>query len=159
MDYRIEKATKNDIPRLIDYKLKTIFEYAKELSMEEIDNIHDYVKRHVPIQLENYKIIYHNSDKIGCLLVESKDDGVLLNEIYLEESYRDKGIGTDIIRTVILKNNTVYLFVYKSNVRAVSLYLKLGFRMIEETETRYYMKHSNSERDYTESYHNLHKLQ
>ena len=127
--------------------------------MEEIDNIHDYVKRHVPIQLENYKIIYHNSDKIGCLLVESKDDGVLLNEIYLEESYRDKGIGTDIIRTVILKNNTVYLFVYKSNVRAVSLYLKLGFRMIEETETRYYMKHSNSERDYTESYHNLHKLQ
>ena len=106
-----------------------------------------------------YKIIYHNSDKIGCLLVESKDDGVLLNEIYLEESYRDKGIGTDIIRTVILKNNTVYLFVYKSNVRAVSLYLKLGFRMIEETETRYYMKHSNSERDYTESYHNLHKLQ
>ena len=36
MDYRIEKATKNDIPRLIDYKLKTIFEYAKELSMESI---------------------------------------------------------------------------------------------------------------------------
>lgn len=141
MNYKIEKATKSDIPRLKDYKLKTIFEYVGELSKEEITKINDYVENNIPIELENYKIIYVNNEKVGCLLVENKDDGVLLNEIFLEEEYRNKGIGTDIIKDVITKNDIVYLWVYKSNIKAVSLYKRLGFNIIEETKTRYYMKY------------------
>ena len=52
--------------------------------------------------LTDYKIIMCNKNKVGCLLVTKKDDGVILDEIYLEE-YRNKGIGTDIIKN-ILKN-------------------------------------------------------
>lgn len=143
MNYKLEKANSNDIFKLVDYKLRNILEYARNLPKDEVTRINDYVLNHVPTQLENYKIIYLNNEKIGCFLVESKDDGVLLDEIYLEEKYRNLGIGTDIIKEIISRNEIVYLWVYKLNKRAVSLYKRLGFKIIEETETRYFMKYNN----------------
>lgn len=143
MNYKLEKATINDVSKLIDYKLKNIFEYAGNLPNDEIIRIKEYVEKHIPIQLENYEIIYINNENAGCLLVESKNDGVLLDEIYLEENYRNIGIGTDIIKKIISRNDIIYLWVYKLNIRAVSLYKKLGFKITEETETRYFMKYSN----------------
>ena len=68
-------------------------------------------------------------------------DGKLINEIYLEEEYRNKGIGSDIIKNIINVHDIVYLWVYKLNSKAISLYKKLGFIIIEETDTRYYMKY------------------
>ena len=79
---------------------------------------------------------------IGCLLLTNKDDGKLLDEIYLEKVYRNKGIGTEIIRDILSNNDIVYLWVYKKNDKAISLYRKLGFNVIEETESRYYMKYN-----------------
>ena len=86
MNYKLMKADIDDVSTLIDYKLKNIFDYAENLSLEEIK------------QIDDYKVICINDIKIGCLLVVNKDDGVLLDEIYLEEKYRNKGIGTSIIK-------------------------------------------------------------
>ena len=65
----------------------------------------------------------------------------MLDEIYVEQEYRNKGIGTDIIKNVINENDIIYLWVYKENVKAISLYKKLGFNVIDETDSRYYMKY------------------
>ena len=96
MNYKLMKANIDDVSILIDYKLKNIFDYAENLSLEEIK------------QIDDYKVICINDIKIGCLLVVNKDDGVLLNEIYLEEKYRNKGIGTSIIKKILSSYNIVY---------------------------------------------------
>lgn len=139
--YELKKAEEVDIEELINYKLQSILPYTKDLSKKELDRINAYVKKQVPIQLVNYKIIYKDHKKIGCLLIDNKDDGILLDEIYLNENYRNKGIGTDIIKKAILKNNIVYLWVYKLNVKAIALYKKLGFQILVEAENRYFMKY------------------
>ena len=141
MNYKLMKANIDDVSILIDYKLKSIFDYAENLSLEEIKQINNYVKSNVPKQIDDYKVICINDKKVGCLLVVNKDDGVLLDEIYLEEKYRNNGIGTSIIKEILSNYNIVYLWVYKLNTRALSLYKKLGFKIIDETETRYYMKY------------------
>ena len=141
MNYKLVNVTKNDISKLIEYKLKSIFDYAENLSLEEINQINDYVKNDVPKELDNYKVICIDDKKVGCLLITNKDDGVLLDEIYLEEKYRNKGIGTSIIKEILSNYNIVYLWVYKLNTKALSLYKKLGFKIINETKTRYYMKY------------------
>ena len=143
MNYKLMKANIDDVSILIDYKLKNIFDYAENLSLEEIKQINNYVKSNVPKEIDDYRVICINDKKIGCLLVVNKDDGVLLDEIYLEEKYRNKGIGTSIIKKILSSYNIVYLWVYKLNTRAISLYKKLGFKIIDETETRYYMKCDN----------------
>ena len=142
MNYKLIKSSNDDIKKLIDYKKKTIFEYAKDLSSNEINKINNYVKNNVPKSLNNYFNIVVDDKIVGCLLLTDRDDGILLDEIYLEEEYRNKGIGTDIIKNVISNNDIIYLWVYKENLKAVSLYKKLGFNVIEATESRYYMKYS-----------------
>ena len=141
MNYKLMKANIDDVSILIDYKLKNIFDYAENLSLEEIKQINNYVKSNVPKEIDDYRVICINDKKIGCLLVVNKDDGVLLDEIYLEEKYRNNGIGTSIIKEILSNYNIVYLWVYKLNTKALSLYKKLGFKIIDETETRYYMKY------------------
>ena len=140
MKYELVKSSNKDIDRLIEYKKRTIFEYAKDLSKEEINKINNYVTNEVPKLINDYCNIVVDNKTVGCLLLTKKDDGKLLDEIYLEEEYRNKGIGTEIIKDILNNNDIVYLWVYKENERAISLYKKLGFIIIEETESRYYMK-------------------
>ena len=142
MEYKLSTSSNKDINRLIEYKKRTIYEYAKDLSNEEIDKINKYVTSEVPKLINDYCNIIVDNKIVGCLLLTNKDDGKLLDEIYLEEEYRNKGIGTEIINDILNNNNIVYLWVYKENEKAISLYKKLEFNVIEETESRYYMKYN-----------------
>ena len=140
VSYKLDNANETDISKLIEYKLRSIFSYAKNLPKEEINKITSYVQNSIPKKIKNYRIVCVDNKKVGCILLENKDDGVLLDEIYLEENYRNKGIGSNIINKIISENNIIYLWVYKLNIRAISLYRRLGFKVIQEDENRYYMK-------------------
>lgn len=144
MKYELVNATKEDIEYVKKAKLYSIFNYADNLPKEEVLKINVYVENNIPIEIFNYKIVKNDNEKIGCLLVTKKDDDTFLDEIYLEEEYRNKGIGTSIIKDTLKTNSTVYLWVYKNNINAISLYKKLNFEILNETEDRYYMKHVNS---------------
>ena len=141
MFYELVKSTSKDIDRLIEYKKSTVFEYADNLSDDEINKINKYVSNEVLELLDNYYNIVVDGKNVGCLLLTDEKDGKLLDEIYLLEDYRNKGIGTSIITRVLDNNDIVYLWVYKKNVRAFSLYKRLGFSIVNETDTRYYMKY------------------
>lgn len=140
--YKLIKSEKRDIEKLIEYKKRTIYEYAENLSNEEIIKINNYVETNIPKLINNYCNIIVNEKIVGCVLLTDIDDGKLLDEIYLEEQYRNQGIGTDIIKNILNENNIVYLWVYKKNIKAISLYKKMGFNIIKETDTRYYMKYT-----------------
>lgn len=139
--YCLVKASHSDIEYLKRAKFESIFQYAHDLCEDEISKIHCYVNEHMKMDVENYQLIYVEKNVVGCLLVVSKENEVMLDEIYLDEKYRNLGIGSNIIRKVIAKNKNVYLWVYKANTRAISLYRKLGFQIVEETKDRFRMRH------------------
>ena len=145
MEYKLEKATLNDIDKLIEYKKNTIYEYANNIDEEEINKIDNYIINEVPKLLDDYLNIIVDGKKVGCVLITKKDDGKLLDEIYLEEDYRCLGIGSMIIKNILESNNIVYLWVYKDNIKAIKLYKRLGFNIITETDSRYYMKYSRGD--------------
>lgn len=142
MEYKLSNSSNKDINRLIEYKKRTIFQYAKDLSNEEIDSINKYVTSEVPRLINDYSNIIVDNKIVGCILLKNNNNSKLLDEIYLEEEYRNKGIGTEIIKDILNNNDVVYLWVYKENEKAISLYKKLGFNVIEETESRYCMKYN-----------------
>lgn len=145
MKYQLENAKAEDTNLLIKYKLNNIFEYSKDLELEEITKINNYVNSKIPKQINNYKIIKSDNKTIGCLLVEKHLDGVILDEIFIEEEHRNNGIGTEIINNILSNYCIVYLWVYKDNIKAIKLYEKFGFAIIDNTETRYFMKYSKLE--------------
>lgn len=140
--YKLENASIKDIERIKKYKLNTIFEYAKDLDNEEVEKINNYVNKTISKQICEYKNIVLNNIVVGSFLITKNENGLLLDEIFIEEQYRNKGIGTSIIKSVISNaNNNVYLWVYKDNIKAIKLYKKLGFLIKEETDSRYYMEY------------------
>jgi ribosomal protein S18 acetylase RimI-like enzyme len=62
----------------------------------------------------------------------------VLDEIYINEKSRNKGIGQGTIRHILIELKRegfkgLYLFVRKSNVQAQLLYRRIGFKNIQET--------------------------
>ena len=140
--YKLENASIKDIERIKKYKLNTIFEYAKDLNKEEVEKINNYVNKTISNQIFEYKNIVLNNIIVGSFLITKNENGLLLDEIFIEEQYRNKGIGTSIIKDVVSKSNSnVYLWVYKDNIKAVNLYNKIGFNIKEKTDSRYYMEY------------------
>ena len=140
--HKLENASIKDIERIKKYKLNTIFEYAKDLDKEEVEKINNYVNKTISNQIFEYKNIVLNNIIVGSFLITKNENGLLLDEIFIEEQYRNKGIGTSIIKDVVSKSNSnVYLWVYKDNIKAFNLYNKIGFNIKEETDSRYYMEY------------------
>ena len=140
--YKLVKASKKDIPRLIQYKEEIIYMYSKGLSGEEKENINEYIITSVNETLKDYYNIVFDDKIIGSILLKDIQEGKLIDEIYIEKEFRNNGIGTDIIKKLIENNESIYLWVYKDNTKAVSLYKRLGFKVIDETESRYYMEYN-----------------
>lgn len=137
--YILVKAAKKDIPRLIKYKKDIIHMYNKDLSEDEKNKINEYVTNSVSEMFKDYYNIVFDDKIIGSILLKDIQEGKLIDEIYIEKEFRNNGIGTDIIMKAVKKSNNknIYLWVYKENIKAVSLYKRLGFKIIDETESRY----------------------
>ena len=140
-NYILVKVSKKDIPRLIQYKKDIIYMYSKDLVEDEINKINEYVINSVNETVKDYFNIIIDDKIIGSICIKDLENAKLLDEIYLEKEFRNKGIGTDIIKIIIENNKNIYLWVYKENKRAVELYKRLGFTIEEETESRYYMNY------------------
>jgi GNAT superfamily N-acetyltransferase len=80
------------------------------------------------------KIIQADGIDIGMLKVRERTDCMYLGDIQIQQSYRNKGIGTSLIRSVIrsaaIVNKPMRLRVLRGNP-AKRLYLRLGFRSVE----------------------------
>ena len=142
--YILVRAAKKDIPRLIKYKKDIIHMYNKDLSEDEKNKINEYVTNSVSEMFKDYYNIVFDDKIIGSILLKDIQEGKLIDEIYIEKEFRNNGIGTDIIMKAVKKSNNknIYLWVYKENIKAVSLYKRLGFKIIDETESRYYMEYN-----------------
>lgn len=145
MEYHLKEASENHIDKLIEYKHHSIFDYATNLSMDEVARIEEYIKNTICLEIKNYSIIEVDKNEIGCVLVTKKENKTLLDELYIEEEYRGKGIETCILKDITNKYSPIYLWVYKQNKGATTLYQKLGFKVVEEVEERYFMEYKNEE--------------
>ena len=138
--YHLQIAMTKNMLQLETWKLQTVFDYAGKLSMEEQEKIRNYVHNEVLEYLHFFELIEVSSSIVGCVLVRPYQDGYLLDEIYLEKEYRNLGIGSSILKDKTMQFSPLYLWVYKDNKKAISLYKRIGFFVKEETATRYFME-------------------
>ncbi|MDD4608440.1 MAG: GNAT family N-acetyltransferase [Bacilli bacterium] len=100
----------------------------------------------------NNKIIYLcelNDVICGYIYLIVEDYTSKIDALYVEESFRGKGIGTKLIEwalNYINDNNiqSITINVMTENQNAKKLYQKYGFKIIDETEKRTCMKYSKN---------------
>jgi ribosomal protein S18 acetylase RimI-like enzyme len=87
------------------------------------------------------KIILVDGIPVGILATEERSDHLWVGEIQIGREWRDKGIGTTVLRALMSQAAVVRLQVLKKNIRAQSLYRRLSFSVIGETATHYVLEY------------------
>lgn len=89
-------------------------------------------------------LILFKSEKVGRLQLDKNEQGFRIINISLLNSFRNKGLGSTIIKEILSeasnKNAPVSLEVDKVNP-AFNLYSRLGFKVFQQDELKYYMIH------------------
>ncbi|HEY5730848.1 MAG TPA: GNAT family N-acetyltransferase [Anaerolineales bacterium] len=139
----IRQATDEDFDFLYAMHIATMKDYVDQIwGWDDAFQESLFRERYIPNQ--NQVITFEGKD-IGMIFLEERTDDVLLRAIEILPTHQGQGIGTRIIQVIIddaaSKQKPVSLSVLKGNP-AKSLYERLGFSVIEETDPRFFMKTS-----------------
>lgn len=131
------------------------FRSAKDTDLKflralRLATMREVVRRHKPwreseqdervlAHLDCARIIQAEGRDIGLLKVVRKLDEVELLQIQLLPEYQGRGIGTEVIESLKNERLPIVLGVYASN-RALNLYSRLGFKIVERLEHSYTMR-------------------
>ncbi|MFX1451542.1 MAG: GNAT family N-acetyltransferase [Promethearchaeota archaeon] len=141
----LRQANSKDFKFLYKVKKKTLKESISKTWGWDEGWQKDYFAR--KFQPELNKIIIKSGRKIGCISIIEEDEYYFLSLIEILPKYQNQGIGSSLIKALLLKaeriNKPVYLQVLKSNIKAQNLYTRLGFKLTEETETHIKMIYKN----------------
>ena len=142
-DILLRPADKYYLDNIIEWKMQTILEgYPNEQPPpEEYNKISNYVKNKTPKMLDDTRIIMYNNDQpIGMIIAYQKEQDWFIDDIFLIPEFRHKGIGRMILENEIASHDQLALWVYKSNIHAISLYESLGFKVEESIKERQMMR-------------------
>jgi len=137
----LRKACANDVQYLVALRHLTMHDYLKQAGM--------------PTTIEDYKLrINYNFDDANIIMVDGQDAGLFkasfledknqwyVYQVQVHPDFQGLGVGSAVIKQLIDKATSqgasVGLSVIKSNP-ALQLYLRLGFKHIEETDCEYEM--------------------
>ena len=83
---------------------------------------------------------FDGTKQIARCSVKEKD-GHTLKNVFIEPEYRGRGLCTKFLECVLKKyKGTIFLTVLKNNEPALKCYEHLGFKIIDEGKSTFYMK-------------------
>jgi len=135
-------ATAEDIPVLYRFCKKLIDDY-EDITTIDYDKVLCWVRRKLELCIGEYTVISADGRKAGYYHFFRNEDGIPeLDDLYLFPEFQNQGIGSAVIEKCCDEvSEPVMLYVFIRNNRAVSLYQRLGFEIVETIkESRYIMK-------------------
>jgi ribosomal protein S18 acetylase RimI-like enzyme len=138
----LRAATDGDFWFAYDAKKAALAEYVAQVWGWDEDFQRDFHRRE--FKPDGTDIIVYDGREIGLLRVEHQPDHVYVRHLYILPEAQNRGIGSHIMKGIVeeagQKNLPVRLHVLKVNRGAGSLYGRLGFKTIKETDTHYKMQ-------------------
>lgn len=113
---------------------------------DRLPKVTKWVRKKIERSISKYTVIYVDDQKAGYYHFFINEDGQYeIDDLYVFPKYQHQGIGSEVINLCCASVNApVMLYVFIRNERAVSLYKKLGFEVIETiNNSRYIMRNSN----------------
>ena len=145
MNITYRKAAADDIDPIYGLCKQLINDFEQ---LESIDypKVIKWVRKKIEQAIDEYTVIYANDQKAGYFHFYKNDDGQFeIDDLYVFPEFQNQGIGSDVIRKCCASvDSPVMLYVFIENKRAVSLYKRLGFEIVETIrDSRYIMKNEN----------------
>ena len=138
-----ENADIADIDGIFELEKGLINDYETNQDLD-FEKIFDWVRNKVETNIVNYKCVFLDRVKVGYFLLLTEGEKLELDGFFIFREFQGKGIGTKVLEYVdsVAKeqNKDVFLCVFAKNDRAINLYLRNGFKIVENINgTRYIM--------------------
>lgn len=117
---------------------KETVNYSIEDTNDNYKTNDDYIKKSV--KNENTKMIVINNEIVGIIKLYKKEKYFYIEDLYINEKYRNIGIRTNIIKNIISDDKKIKILISKTDIQIFNLYRNLGFEIEKETKTNYEMK-------------------
>lgn len=141
MEYHLRNISEKDKDFIYNVKKSSIMKYVEKIwGWDEEYQIKDFESDFI---LENFKIISAEGKDIGFIQVVEDPLYISIIEIHIIPNYQGCGIGISILKRIIEqasnKMKPVRIGCFKDNTGAKRLYERLGFRVVNITDTHYEM--------------------
>ncbi len=139
----IKRVTSSTDCKICDNFLTLLIQDERKYANDIDENF--VVKDYFINVLNKDNILLLDKDKnvpTGYIFALKKENGYLIDGLYVDVNYRKKGLATKLIKEIVLNiNYPIFLWVYKNNIKALNLYKKLGFIIKNETPEKYFMEY------------------
>ena len=126
---------------------KSLIQTYERVDAIDLPKVLRWVRQKLETSIGEYMVIHADGQKAGYYHFYRNEDGLLeLDDLYLFPPFQNQGIGTAVIQKCCASTTEpIQLYVFARNTRAVALYERLGFQIVETIhQTRYIMKRYSS---------------
>lgn len=131
MELTYSPADHTDAERIFHFARELITGYEDPREMD-LDRALAWTRRKIESHISEYTCIFCNGEKAGYFRFVPCGEGMELDDLYIFPLFRNRGIGTRVIRQCIARGEPITLYVFTQNTGALRLYRRLGFQISEQ---------------------------
>lgn len=135
-------ANKDDIINIYNFSKELIDKY-EDIEHIQYDYVLKWIYQKIEKHIEEYTKVYQDNKHVGYYRFVKVDNKMEIDDLYVLDVYRNRGIGTKIIQKCLTSTDLpIFLYVFIKNDKAVKLYERLGFKIVEKIkDSRYIMEY------------------
>ena len=131
MQLTYETARPGDAPVIFAFAEELIKTYETDPDLD-LDMALAWTRRKIEKRIGEYTRVLADGEVAAFFRFVPDGDRMELDDLYVLPAFRDKGVGTMVLRRCIAQGRPVYFYVFTGNTRAVALYEREGFRKTED---------------------------
>ena len=127
MELFFHKATKEDAG-VVFQLCRDLIDTYEDCASIDYPKVLQWVEKKISGNIHNYTVVTLCGEKVGYYCLEKQEDKWELNDFYILPQYRNQGIGTTVLKQICeMVCGPIYLYVFRKNIGAISLYKRFGF--------------------------------
>lgn len=118
-------------------QLKQLIDAYEDLQSIDYEKVLGWCRRQIEENIGQYTCVLADGQKAGWYCFAPSDDGRMeLDNFYVLPGYRTRGIGTAVLKRCFAETDKpIFLYCFIKNTRALALYSRMGFSVIENVGT------------------------
>ena len=131
MQLTYEPARPEDAPVIFGFAKELIEAYETDPKLD-LDMALAWTKRKIEKRIGEYTRVLRDGQIVAYFRFAPDGDKMELDDLYVLPAWRNRGVGTAILRRCLALGKPIYFYVFTGNARAVALYEREGFRKAED---------------------------